>query len=197
MQDLETAQKFVTSMRRIEPVQPNEMNDLQKRIVHDIASGPRRQVGELMLLWLHSPVLADLVQKVGAYFRAGTSLPQQIMEMIVLLVARHWNCEYEWVAHEPLARAKGLKPEIIEAIRRGSTPIFTDPAEKAAYDFTRSMLDTQQVSDEIFNRVLATLGKNGFIDMSILIGHYIHGAIVINGVRQARPANTPAPFETA
>ena len=184
-------------MRRIEPVQPNEMNDLQKQIVQDIANGPRRQVGELMRLWLHSPVLADLVQKVGAYFRAGTSLPQHIMEMIVLLVARHWNCEYEWVAHEPLARSKGLNPDIIEAIRRGTVPTFTDPAEKAAYDFTTSMLDTQQVPDEIFNRVLATLGKNGFIDMSILIGHYIHGAIVAKGAGLARPANAPAPFQKA
>src|SRR5690349_3088296 len=106
------------SKRRVEPVQPNDMNDLQRRIVHEIASGPRKQVGDLMRLWLHSPVLADLVQKVGAYFRVGTSLPQQIMEMIVLIVARHWDCEYEWVAHEPLARAKGLRPAVIEAIRQ-------------------------------------------------------------------------------
>jgi 4-carboxymuconolactone decarboxylase len=181
-------------MRRIEPVKPNEMNDLQKRIVREIANGPRKNVGELMLLWLHSPVLADLAQKVGAYFRDGTSLPQPIMEMIVLIVARRWNSEYEWVAHEPLARSKGLDPEIIEAIRNCAVPAFADPAAKAAYDFTTEMLDTHQVSDEVFDRVLATLGKNGFIDMSILIGHYVHGAVVLNGVRQPRPASASAPF---
>ena len=186
----------MTSKRRIEPIKPAEMDDLQKQIADDIAKGPRRQVGELMLLWLHSPVLADLVQKVGAYFRAGTSLPQRIMEMIVLLVARHWNCEYEWVAHEPLARTKGLKQEIIEAIRRGTVPAFTDPAEKAAFDFTMSMLKTQQVPDQILSEVQATLGKNGFIDMSILIGHYIHGAIVCKGAGLTPPPGTPAPFPT-
>jgi 4-carboxymuconolactone decarboxylase len=185
------------SQRRIAPVEPNEMNDLQKRIVAEIASGPRKQVGDLMRLWLHSPVLADLVQKVGAYFRVGTSLPQQIMEMIVLIVAQRWDCEYEWVAHEPLARAKGLQPAIVEAIRLGRTPTFTEPAEKAAYDFTRAMLDQHQVPDEILNRVTATLGKNGFIDMSILIGHYIHGAIVAKGAGLSRPENTPPIFQTA
>ena len=181
-------------MLRINPVQPNEMNDLQRQIVQDIANGPRRQVGDLMLLWLHSPVLADLVQKVGAFFRAGTSLPQPSMEMIVLMVARHWNCEYEWVAHEPLARAKGLPPAIIEAIRHRGEVDIADLSTKAAYDYTKSMLETQQVSDEIFDQVTATIGKNGFIDMSILIGHYIHGAIVVNGARLPRPASIPAPF---
>ena len=185
------------SMLRVDTVKPDEMNGLQRQIVHDIASGPRRQVGDLMLLWLHSPVLADLVQKVGAYFRAGTSLPQAIMEMIVLIVARHWNCEYEWVAHEPLARAKGLDPAVIESIRLGNVPNFTDAATKAAYDFTKSMLASQQVSDEILDRVKSTLGKNGFIDMSILIGHYIHGAVVAKGAGLSRPANTPAIFPAA
>jgi 4-carboxymuconolactone decarboxylase len=184
----------MTNRRRVEPVSPAEMNELQKRIADEIARGPRKQVGELMRLWLHSPVLADLVQKVGAYFRAGTSLPQHVMEMIVLLVARHWNCDYEWVAHEPLARAKGLRSEIIEAIRRGATPVFNDPAEKAAYDFTTSMLKTQQVPDDIMSEVQSALGKNGFIDMSILIGHYIHGAIVCKGAGLAPPSDVPPPF---
>lgn len=187
----------MTGTLRIEPVKTTEMNDLQKRIADDIAKGPRGGVGELMLLWLHSPVLADLVQKVGGYFRAGTSLPQHIMEMIVLLVARHWDCEYEWVAHEPLARTKGLKPDVIEAIRRRAVPVFSDAAEKAAYDFTTSMLKTQQVSDRILDEVQSALGKNGFIDMSILIGHYIHGAIVCKGAGLSPPPNMPSPFSTS
>jgi 4-carboxymuconolactone decarboxylase len=187
----------MTNKRRIEPVKPEEMDSLQKQIADEIAKGPRQRVGELMLVWLHSPVLADLVQKVGAYFRTGTTLPQQIMEMIILLVARHWNCEFEWVAHEPLARQKGLKPEIIDAIRRETTPNFTDPAEKAAYEFTTSMLRTQQVPDQVLSEVQATLGKNGFIDMSILIGHYVHGAIVCKGAGLTPAPGTPAPFATA
>ncbi len=184
-------------MLRIEPVKPDEMNDLQRKIADEIAKGPRGRVGELMLLWLHSPVLADLTQKLGAYFRSGTSLPPHIMEMIILLVAHHWDCEYEWVNHEPLARAKGLKPEIIDAISRGAVPVFTDPSEKAAYDFTTSMLKNHQASDQVLDEVQSVLGKNGFIDMSILIGHYVHGAIVGKGAGLRRPPGTPAPFVTA
>lgn len=181
-------------MPRLAPVEPSEMNDLQRRIADEIVSGPRKQLGELMKLWLHSPVLADLVQKVGGYFRDGTSLPQQIMEMIVLIVARHWNCEYEWVAHETLARAKGLKPDIIEAIRNKTRPTFSDAGEEAAYDYTRTMLERQEVPDEVFERVITTLGKGGFIDMSILIGHYVHGAIVLKGAGFGRPTGAAAPF---
>lgn len=170
------------------------MNDLQRKIADEIARGPRKQVGELMRLWLHSPVLADLVQRVGAYFRDGTSLPQHIMEMIVLIVARHWDCEYEWVAHEPLARAKGLKSEIIEAIRNKTRPAFSDRAEEAAYDYTKTMLEKHEVPDAVYAQVEKTLGKNGFIDMSILIGHYVHGAVVLKGAAFGRPKGTAAPF---
>lgn len=183
-------------MPRLAPVELNEMNDLQRRIADEIIKGPRKQLGELMKLWLHSPVLADLVQKVGGYFRDGTSLPQHIMEMIVLIVARHWDCEYEWVAHEPLARAKGLKPEIIEAIRNRTKPAFSDAAEQAAYDYTKTILERHEVTDDIYSRVEKTLGRNGFIDMSILIGHYVHGAVVLKGAAFGRPAGAPAPFPT-
>jgi len=181
---------------RLAPLELNEMNDLQRKIADEIARGPRKQVGELMRLWLYSPVLADLVQKVGAYFRDGTTLPQHIMEMIVLIVARHWDCEYEWVAHEQLARAKGLKPHIIDAIRNRMPPTFSDAAEGAAYDYTKTMLERQEVSDDIFDRVVKTLGKDGFIDMSILIGHYVHGAVVLKGAGFGRPEGAPAPFPT-
>jgi len=175
-------------------VDRDAMTDQQKRIVAEIEQGPRGRAGSLMMLWLHSPDLAEHAQRVGAYFRTQDNLPPHVMEMVVLTTARHWNCEYEWVQHEPLARRKGLDPAIIEALRERRTPDFAEPAAKAAYDFTASMLTRHSVDDAAFAAVTRHFGPRGVVDLSILIGHYIHGAILLNAVRFGRPEGEPPPF---
>ena len=148
-----------------------------------------------MALWLHSPDLAESVQEVGAYFRRQPAFPRSAVEMIILLTARHWKCEYEWAAHEPVARTEGLDESIIESIRTGAKPAFSDPGFRALYEFTRSMLETHDASDNIVAELTERYGPRGVIDASILIGHYVHGAILIHAARLERPAGTQPPFE--
>jgi len=181
-------------MRRMEGVDRDAMTARQREIVAEIEQGPRERAGGLMMLWLHSPDLAEHAQRVGAYFRTQDNLPPHLMEMVVLTTARHWDCVYEWVQHEPLARKKGLDGAIIEAIRERRVPSFSDAGAKAVFDFTTAMLSQHQVSDEVFEAVRTHYGERGIVDVSILIGHYIHGAILINAVRMGRPEGTPAPF---
>lgn len=181
-------------MRRMQGVDRDAMTGRQREIVAEIEQGPRGRAGGLMMLWLHSPDLAEHAQRVGAYFRTQDNLPPHLMEMVVLVTARHWNCEYEWVQHEPLARKKGLDDAIIEAIRERREPSFSDAGAKAVYDFTTSMLSAHQVSDATFDAVRERFGERGIVDVSILIGHYIHGAILINAVRMGPPEGTPKPF---
>lgn len=183
-------------MKRMEGVDRDAMSEQQRRIVAEIEKGPRGRAGGLMMLWLHSPELAEHAQRVGAYFRTQDNLPPHLMEMVVLITARHWECEYEWVQHEPLARAKGLAPDIIEAIRARRAPDFADAGAKAVYDFSTAMLATHRVGDDVFEAVKAHFGPRGIVDISILIGHYIHGAILLNAVRMGRPDGTEAPFPT-
>jgi 4-carboxymuconolactone decarboxylase len=147
-----------------------------------------------MRLWLHSPDVAEHAQRLGGYFRLQDNVPPHFMEMVILITARHWKCEYEWVQHEPLARAKGLSDSVIEAIRRGKRPQFDSAEIEAVYDFTVAMLDKHEVSDDFFARVKEFYGPRGIVDLSVLIGHYIHGAVLLNAVQVGRPADTAAPF---
>lgn len=181
-------------MRRMEGVDRDAMDEKQRAIAVEIEKGPRGRVGGLMALWLHSPELAEHSQRVGAYFRTQDNLPPHLMEMVVLVTARHWGCEYEWVQHEPLARKKGLDDAIIESIRSQQRPAFAEAGAQAVYDYATSMLSSHQVGDEVFEAVKSHYGPRGIVDISILIGHYIHGAILLNAVRVARPEGTPAPF---
>ncbi|HET9904319.1 MAG TPA: carboxymuconolactone decarboxylase family protein [Xanthobacteraceae bacterium] len=174
-----------------------EMNARQRAIAAEIARGPRGRVGTLMRLWLHSPDVAEHAQRLGGYFRLQDNVPGPLVEMVILLTARKWRCEYEWVQHEPAARAKGLDDAIIEAIRREARPPFTDPAAAAVFDFAAAMLDRHGVDDATFSRLMALYGPRGIVDLSVLIGHYIHGAILLNAAGVGRGENVDPPFPTA
>lgn len=181
-------------MSRMEGVKASEMTEKQRAIAAEIERGPRGRVGGLMALWLHSPDLAEHAQRVGAYFRVQDNLPPHFIEMVILMTAQHWHCEYEWLQHEPLARAKGLSGFVIEAIRHGRSPEFDATTMKAVYDYAAMMLQHHRVSDEVFVRVRDAFGPRGIVDLSILIGHYVHGAILLNAVQIARPEGVAAPF---
>jgi len=40
-------------------------------------------------------------------------LSPRLSELAILVTARHWDCQYEWFAHEQHALKGGLPPAII------------------------------------------------------------------------------------
>ena len=138
-------------------------------------------------LWLHSPDLAEPAQQIGSYFRREPGLPRKAVEMVILITARHWECAYEWVAHEPVAQKEGLDEIVIEDIRRRQQPAFADEGPRALHDFARSVLDTCDVSDATISAVETHFGTRGIVETSILIGHYVHGAILARAAALSPP----------
>ena len=181
-------------MARLAGVALDAMNDRQRGIAEEIIRGPRKRLGPLMGLWLHSPDLAEPAQQIGSYFRREPGLPRRAVEMVILITARHWECAYEWVAHEPVAQKEGLDEVVIEDIRRRQQPAFADEGLRALHDFARSVLDTCDVSDATVSAVETHFGTRGIVETSILIGHYVHGAILARAAGLEPPADTPCPF---
>lgn len=182
-------------MARYSGVRHDEMSDRQKEIAESISNGPRGRLGGLMTLWLHSPEFADRAQRLGAFLRYDTVLPPRLSEMVILITAQHWKCEYEWVIHRPLAETKGLESSIIEAIRTGHLPPFQDPSSASVYNFSTMMLKQQRVSDAAFNDLEHHFGIKGVVETGAIIGHYVNGAITLNAAEFGRPDDVPPPFE--
>ena len=53
---------------------------------------------------LESPELASLTQALGAFCRYRTALGPRLSELLVLIIAAHWEAEYEFAVHAPEAR---------------------------------------------------------------------------------------------
>lgn len=167
-------------MARLPQLSRDEMTPEQQCVHDDIAGGPRGGVRGPFHALLYSPKLADAAQKLGQYVRYDCSIPAKLRELAILITARHWVAQYEWFAHETHARNAGLPDQVIEAIRQGERPAFTDAAEEEIYDFCTELYDNKRVSDETFAKVEARHGPVGAVELAGLLGHYNLIAITLN-----------------
>src|SRR6202035_3799929 len=111
------------SERRFKELTPATMTPEQKKVADAIQSGPRGAGlrGPFNAL-LRSPVLCDLVQRVGAYVRFGSSIPAPLNELAICMAGRKWGAQYEFYAHRRIGIEAGLNPAILDSIALGRRP---------------------------------------------------------------------------
>ena len=68
---------------------------------------------------------------------------------------------------------------IIEALKAGQVPNFSDATEKLIYDITKEMLDQRRLSDALYEQAEAALGKEPLVEFIILLGFYISVAVLL------------------
>ena len=142
---------------RFTTLTPETMTTDQKRVADAIQSGPRGAGlrGPFNAL-LRSPELCDLVQRLGAFVRFGTSIPPRLNEMAIIMAGRKWTAQYEFYAHRRLAIEAGLKPAIADAIAAGTRPTGMAEDEAIVYDFVNINTMTR-----VGDHFIASLNRRG------------------------------------
>jgi 4-carboxymuconolactone decarboxylase len=181
---------------RFKPLIESEMSDAQRKAAGEIASGPRGRLnpdGPNALL-LRSPELMSRNQRVGEYLRYQSSLPLRLNEFAILITARQWNAQVEWLVHHPLALKAGLAPEVAADLARGLRPAAMKDDEAIIYQFCKELHETKKVSDAAFKAMLDKFGERGVIDLVALTGYYTMLAMVLNVAEQPLPGGAPPPL---
>jgi 4-carboxymuconolactone decarboxylase len=145
-------------------------------------------------VWLTSPELADRAQQLGAFCRYGTVLPPRLSELAIITTGAFWKASFEWHMHAPIAIQEGISPEIVEAIRKEETPNFENDDERITYEFSRSVWQRRQVSDETYVRARDALGDRGVVDLVGLLGYYGLISMTINVFEIPVPDGSDIPF---
>src|SRR5215831_5904759 len=181
---------------RFTTLTPETMNADQKRVADAIQSGPRGAgVRGPFNALLRSPELCDLVQRVGAYVRFGTSIPQRLNEMAIIMAGRKWTAQYEFYAHRQLALDAGLSPAIADAIAANQRPMSMAKDEETVYDFVSELLATGRVSDSTFQRVNDAFGERGVVDLVGAVGYYSLVSMTLNVAQVPLPAGVTPPLK--
>ena len=145
-------------------------------------------------LMLRSPVLGQRMFDMFHYLRWETSVPLKLNEFAILIIARQWRSQVEWLAHAPLAIKAGLSPDIVAELKTSKRPSNMPPEELAVYDFVTELTTRHEVSDETFSRAKALLGEQQIVDLTAVAGSYITAAMILAMSETGVPPGKEAPF---
>jgi 4-carboxymuconolactone decarboxylase len=136
---------------------------------------------------LHSPSLADRTAELGAYIRFESMLSAPDRELVILTVARVFDCRFEWAAHVREARKAGVRAEAIDAIRRRSAPAGLGEDEAPLVAYVTALLVSHRVDDAMVAALRARLGIQGVVELTATVGYYAMLACTLNAF-DVRPA---------
>lgn len=168
----------------------------QRALVEAIKSSPRGRFSNdgPFAVYLHAPALGQVAQKFAAHMRYHTSVPPRLSEFAILVTAQHWQAQYEWTAHAPIAEKQGVRPATIRDLKAGRVPRSAPADERALYAFIKELYARRRVSDATFKRVHKLLGDTGTVELVGILGCYVMVSMILNVFRMPVPEGTPAPF---
>ncbi|WP_398481693.1 carboxymuconolactone decarboxylase family protein [Tardiphaga sp.] len=180
---------------RMPPISAEKYTEAQKKAAAEFAGGRGYEVRGPFVPLIRSPEVMLRAKAMGDHLRFKSALEPRLSEMIILVTAREWTQQYEWVAHHDIAIKAGLRKEIADAIADGRRPVGMAEDEEAAYDMSIEIQRTKRVSDPTWNRAVAKFGEQGVIDLLGINGYYTFLAMTMNAARTGLPAGTPEPLK--
>ena len=180
---------------RLPPIGPDKYSDAQRKAAEEFAGGRGYDVRGPFVPLLRSPEVMLRAKAMGDHLRFKSTLAPRLSEMIILITAREWTQQYEWVAHYDIAMKAGLRPEIVGAIADARRPVGMAGDEEAAYDMSIEIQRTKRVSDATWNKALAEFGEQGVIDLLGINGYYTFLAMTMNAAGTALPPGVAEPLK--
>jgi 4-carboxymuconolactone decarboxylase len=179
---------------RIPLPSPAELSPEQRRVYDTIIAGPRGAVRGPLRAAIHNPELADKWQQLGELLRYRTSLPPRLSELAILVTARHFDCQFEWFAHELPALEAGLERLTVEAIR-DSTPVTGLKADELViFEYSAQLHARHFLEDSLYGKALSLLGVVGVVELSALLGYYAMVAMTLNAHEVPLPDGVAPPL---
>jgi 4-carboxymuconolactone decarboxylase len=197
-------------MSRLPYILRDTFNEAQQRLFDHITGGKRGEgrtpdsflspeggMNGPFNAWFFSPKVGEAVQCLGEVVRFENSIPPPLRELAILVVAAKWQAQYEWWAHEKIARNEGLDPKVIAGLKAGILPTFTHPSEAVVYHFAQELVDHQRVSDQHYAQAIQLLGEAGVVELVILLGYYTVVSMSLNVFEVPVPNGETTPFKRA
>lgn len=154
-------------------------------------SVPRYGPGSVMI---HVPQAHHWATGLNNYLRQESSLPNKVLELAMLVTAREMDCQHIWNAHAASARQEGVPDALVDALRdRKELPAMA-PDEAAVVNYGRELFRTHRVSRGAFQAILELFGRQGAVELSLVMGNYNLLAFLINAFDSDLPPERTEPL---
>jgi 4-carboxymuconolactone decarboxylase len=196
---------------RLPPMAPPNLDEPQQQLYDTIVDTRIKVIGREALFdergalrgpWnpeVASPLLGRHLERLATAVRTENSLPDRVYEVAILAVGVAWRAQFEWYAHERIARKAGVASEAFPLLQANVDPrqlvgILRDD-ELAAYTFSRELALTKRVSDETYAATKAALGGNrAMADLALTVACYHGVSVLLNSFAVALPEGAERPF---
>ena len=160
-------------------------------MVKGLGAVPRYGPGSVMI---HVPKAHQWATLLNHYLREESSLAKKIQELAMLVTARELDCQHIWNAHAGSARKAGVRNELVDALRdRKELPALA-PDEAAVVHYGREFFRTHRVSRGAFQAALEQFGRQGVVELGLVMGNYSLLALLINSFDTDLPPDRTEPL---
>jgi 4-carboxymuconolactone decarboxylase len=144
---------------------------------------------------LRSPEMARRCFELLDYLRFRTSVEKRLNEFAILIQARLANAQYEWWAHETIARRAGLSDAVMKDLRECRRPAAMREDEQLVYDYCVQLSLNHRVPDALWQQAVDTMGEQAVIDLTVLSGTYVMVSMLLNATNVGIPGGGAEPLE--
>ncbi len=152
------------------------------------------QIGGPFDAWIRSPELCHRAVSLGNFIWQRTTLDRGLVELSILVTARFWRSNVEWVSHERMAKEYGISDEVIADIFAESRPRAGSQKELLIYDIATSLHRNHEVEKGLYDQAVATFGEQGLIELIMTVGFYTFVSMTLNTFDIETAEGEPTPF---
>jgi 4-carboxymuconolactone decarboxylase len=184
---------------RLPLIAPADLTPEQKSLYEDMRSGVAsnfnafKAVAENGALigpwnpWLHEPVIGKAIWDLTLGLTAQASLPDNVRQLVILVVGARFDAAYEIYAHIAVAEREGMKPERLASLTADVKPADLTPEESVAFDVTHKLVRGGVLPEPLYSLAVKTFGQHGANEMFYLVGLYSLVSVTLNAY------NVPVP----
>ena len=195
-------------------MQPPELDAEQQRLYDNIAQTRIKILSKEALFgedgglrgpWnaeVTSPLLGTHLEQLASAVRYQNSLEPRVYEVAILVVGAFWQAQFEWFAHEKIARKSGVAEAAFPLIKALEPPERLEgilkPDEAAAYKLARELVTSKRVSAATYAETRAALGDDPdrkMADLCMTMGCYHAVSNILNMFEVPLPDGEVPPFQ--
>jgi 4-carboxymuconolactone decarboxylase len=180
---------------RLTQISYDALPDAVKPLADDILKVSSAALGGPYNALLRSPEMARRCFDHLDYLRFRTSVNKRLNEFAILIQARISNAQYEWWAHEIIARKAGLSDAVMKDLRECRRPTSMQEDERLVYDYCIQLSLNHRVPDALWQEAVDTMGEQAVIDLTVLSGTYVMVSMLLNATQVGIPGGGELPLE--
>jgi len=168
----------------------DQLDEQGKKFYDEIASQGERNIAGLrgpMGIRLYSPRVGEMQRELNQYLRFDAGLSGQVRELAILVTAREMDNQFEWAAHEPVARKEGISDATIDAVKNRKSAAGLSDEQGVVIQLGREIFEEKRVTQETFTRGVNRFGKEGLVNLVSLMGSYASTAVLLRAFDMQLP----------